>query len=135
MQAASARRAPESDAGAGGIVLVVEDDVQTRSLIAQYLRDLGYAVIEAVDADEAILVLKSRQAIDIVFADIRLPGSIDGRMLADWIDEHRTGMPVLLTSGAGGAYDLAGRSFIAKPYIYATVAARLRELIDRLELH
>ena len=135
MQTASARRAPESDADSAGIVLIVEDDVQTRSLIAQFLRDHGYAVIEAVDAGEAILVLKSRPAIDIVFADIRLPGAMDGRMLAVWIDQHRTGMPVLLTSGAGQAYDLGGRAFIAKPYIYATVAARLRELIDRLKLH
>ncbi len=131
----SALRAPESIAAANDVVLIVEDDVQTRSLVAQYLREVGYAVIEAVDAAEAIQVLKSRSTVDVVFVDIRLPGAMDGRKLAAWIDDNCAGTPILLTSGAGEGYDLGGRSFIAKPYIYAAVAARLRELLDHLRLN
>jgi CheY-like chemotaxis protein len=60
-------------------ILVVEDDVLVRMPISQYLRDCGYRVIEAVNADEAMAVLLHRETpIDLVFSDIEMPGSIDG---------------------------------------------------------
>ncbi len=60
--------------------------------IAQYLRDCGYRVIEAVNADEAITVLLHRDTVvDIVFSDIEMPGAMDGFGLAKWIREHRPG--------------------------------------------
>jgi DNA-binding LytR/AlgR family response regulator len=57
--------------------------------IAQYLRDCGHRVIEAINADEAITVLSQREmAVDIVFSDIEIPGSMDGFALAKWIRER-----------------------------------------------
>jgi CheY-like chemotaxis protein len=113
--------------------------VQARCLVAEYLRDAGFIVIEAIDGREAVAVLNSHAEIDIVFADILLPGSIDGRMLATWVDENLAGMPVLLTSGAAdGPTDLGSRRFITKPYIYAAVERRLRELLHqrrRTQIH
>ena len=54
-----------------------------RMPIAQYLRDCGYKVIEAVSADEAMAVLLHRETVvDIVFSDIEMPGSADGFGLA-----------------------------------------------------
>ena len=76
-------------------ILVVEDDVLIRMPIAQYLRDCGYKVIEAVNADEAMTVLLHRdKIIDIVFSDIEMPGSVDGFGLSKWIRENRPGMDV-----------------------------------------
>ena len=69
-------------------ILVVEDDVLVRMPIAQYLRDCGYKVVEAVNADEAIAVLLHQETVvDVVFSDIEMPGSIDGFGLAKWIRE------------------------------------------------
>jgi CheY-like chemotaxis protein len=57
-------------------ILVVEDDIFIRMPIAQYLRDCGYKVIEAVNADEAIAVLTHKETIvDVVFSDIEMPGA------------------------------------------------------------
>jgi CheY-like chemotaxis protein len=54
-----------------------------RLVISEYLRDCGYKVIEATDADEAIVVLQQPQlAVDVTFSDIEMPGSMDGFVLA-----------------------------------------------------
>ena len=78
-------------------ILVVEDDVLVRMPIAQYLRDCGYKVIEAVSADEAMAVLLHRETVvDVVFSDIEMAGSVDGFGLARWVREHRPGLDVVL---------------------------------------
>ena len=78
-------------------ILVVEDEVLVRMPIAQYLRDCGYKVIEASNADEAMQVLLHQETpVDVVFSDIEMPGTVDGFGLANWIREHRPGLNVLL---------------------------------------
>jgi response regulator RpfG family c-di-GMP phosphodiesterase len=67
-------------------VLVVEDEVFIRLVISEYLRDCGYRVIEAANADEALIVLEHLEiAVDVVFSDIEMPGSIGGFDLANWL--------------------------------------------------
>ena len=62
-------------------ILVVEDDVLVRMPISQYLRDCGYKVIEAANADEAMTVLLHKETvIDIVFTDIEMPGTLTIRI-------------------------------------------------------
>jgi len=79
-------------------ILVVEDDVLIRMPIADYLRDCGYRVIEAVSADEAMSVLMHQETqVDIVFSDIEMPGSTDGFGLSKWIRDNRPGIDVILT--------------------------------------
>jgi CheY-like chemotaxis protein len=64
-------------------ILVVEDDVLVRMPIAHYLRDCGYKVVEAANADEAVTVLSHKETvIDLVFTDIEMPGALDGFGLA-----------------------------------------------------
>ena len=65
----------------GGIprtVLVVEDDVLVRMMIAEELRDAGFSVIEAANADEALTVLDSAIRVELVMTDVFMPGSVDG---------------------------------------------------------
>jgi CheY-like chemotaxis protein len=112
--------------------MVVEDDVLVRSAIADYLRDAGFAVIEAANSTEATTVIASQAEVHVVFSDIQMPGGVDGIMLADWIDAHCPGVPVLLTSGTHSANTItriAGRPFLSKPYVFDEVEKRLRELL------
>ena len=84
------------------IILVVEDEVLIRLVIAQYLRDCGYRVIEAAHADEALLVLrKSEIAIDVLFTDVEMPGSMDGFALAQWVRSNRPDMDVVMAGSVG----------------------------------
>ena len=102
-------------------ILVVEDDVLVRMPIAQYLRDCGYKVIEAVSADEAMAVLLDQETIvDVVFSDIEMPGSLDGFGLAKWIREHRPGLDVVLAGTiprtVESAKELCEAGTVPKPY-------------------
>ena len=55
-----------------------------RMPISHYLRDCGYKVIEAANADEAVTVLSHKETvIDLVFTDIEMPGALDGFGLAN----------------------------------------------------
>jgi len=59
-------------------ILVVEDEVLVRMPISQYLRDCGYRVIEAANAQEAVTVLSHEETVvDVVFTDIEMPGALD----------------------------------------------------------
>ena len=90
-----------------------------RMPIAQYLRDCGYKVIEAVSADEAMAVLLHRQTVvDVVFGDIEMASSVDGCGLARWVREHRPGLDVVLAGTiprtVESANELCGAGFGAK---------------------
>ena len=115
-------------------VLVVEDEVLVRMPIAQYLRDCGYKVIEAVNADEAIAVLLHKETVvDIVFSDIEMPGAVDGFGLAKWIREHRPGLDVLLAGTVPRAVENAERlceqGSVPKPYDAQTVHNHIKRLL------
>ena len=65
-------------------ILVVEDEALVRVLIAEGLRLEGFSVIEADRADEALTYIKAGEQVDLVFSDIRMPGSLDGLQLAEY---------------------------------------------------
>jgi CheY-like chemotaxis protein len=113
------------------VVLVVEDEVLVRHTIAQDLREQGFTVIEAADAQEAIAVFASGSAVDAVFSDIHMPGALDGFGLARWIAQHHPATRVLLTSGNPGhrAARPTDESFFEKPYNSDAVANRIRALL------
>jgi DNA-binding NtrC family response regulator len=118
-----------------GTILVVEDEVLIRLVIAEYLRDCGYRVIEAAHADEALLVLrKSELVIDIVFTDVEMPGSMDGFALAQWVRNNRPGMDVILAGSVGRAVQAASdlcdaQDNVPKPYDPQSVHDRIRRLL------
>jgi hypothetical protein len=63
-------------------ILVVEDEVLIRALIAEELRLEGFSVIEADRADDALTYIKAGAQVDLVFSDIQTPGSLNGLQLA-----------------------------------------------------
>jgi CheY-like chemotaxis protein len=115
-------------------VLVVEDEVLIRLVIAEYLRDCGYKVIEAANADEAVLVLQqTERRIDVVFSDVEMPGSMDGFGLAQWVRANRPDIEVILAGSVAravdAAADLCAGGSVPKPYEPQTVHDRIRRLL------
>lgn len=116
-------------------ILLVEDEILIRMALAEYLRECGYAVLEAGSGDEAIAVLQAGETIDIVFSDVQMPGGNDGFALARWIRENRPGMKLLLTSGvvhaAAKAEELClDGAMVRKPYDHARLLEEIRRLRD-----
>jgi CheY-like chemotaxis protein len=98
-------------------VLVVEDEFLIRMLVADELRSLGFAVIEAGSADEAFPILLSDAPVHVLFTDVRMPGYMDGVELARRARSARPAIKVIMTSGHGpdvprGAAD----AYLAKPF-------------------
>jgi two-component system, response regulator PdtaR len=101
------------------IVLVVEDDALLRMSSADHIRELGFEVIEAVDADHAVSLLESVPGITVLFTDIQMPGSMDGLRLAAIVRDRWPPIALLITSGqlCPSAADMPdGARFLSKPY-------------------
>ena len=114
-------------------VLVVEDEVLIRLHAVDSLTDAGFNVIEAADAAQAIEVLKTCDAVDLVFTDITLPGDLDGFGLVKWIRTQNPSLPIILTSGGHNAALAAerckGEPFFEKPYDVIVLAKQMLAMI------
>ncbi len=112
-------------------ILVVEDVVLVRLVVAEQLRQAGFTVVEATTADEAIRLLGAPLHVDLVFSDIHLPGSsLDGFELTRWIADKRPEVKVLLTSGQVPSPGPGGEELLVKPYKYPELIRRLRGLLQ-----
>jgi CheY-like chemotaxis protein len=117
------------------VVLVVEDEAALRLVITEYLRDCGFTVEEAGDAKQAVRMIEGGGAVDVVFTDVRMPGSMEGFGLARWIRENRPGLPVIVTSGAAQRAQIArelsaGEPFVRKPYDQSEVERVILALLS-----
>jgi signal transduction histidine kinase len=122
--------------GKGEIVLVVEDHDDLRGYSTEALKEMGYRVVEAANAQAALTILDTGIAIDLLFTDVVLPGGMNGRQLADAAAIRRPGMKVLFTTGYtrnaivhNGQLD-AGIQLIGKPFTYTALAAKIRAVLD-----
>jgi DNA-binding NtrC family response regulator len=112
-------------------VLVVEDEATLRMIGSDALEDAGYEVIDAASADEALRILNTASGVEVLFTDIRMPGSMDGLALATLVHSRWPTIKILITSG-----DTWPRKeiipddsrFLSKPY----KVQRLQEEIDKL---
>ncbi|QAX85099.1 hybrid sensor histidine kinase/response regulator [Pseudomonas sp. DTU12.3] len=118
----------------GETVLIVEDDPAVRVLVSGVLSELGYAFVEASDADGAVPILNSTQRIDLLISDVGLPG-MNGRQLAEVGRQYRPGLKVLFITGyaehaavRGGFLD-PGMQMITKPFTFDLLTAKVREMI------
>ncbi len=119
----------------GETVLIVEDDPAVRVLVSAVLSELGYAFVEASDADGAMPILNSAQRIDLLISDVGLPG-MNGRQLAEVGRQYRPGLKVLFITGyaehaavRGGFLD-SGMQMITKPFTFDLLTAKVREMIN-----
>jgi CheY-like chemotaxis protein len=112
-------------------ILVVEDEVLVRMLIADQLRNAGYSVIEAADADEALALLAHTFNVRLVLSDVQMPGSMDGIGLARALRSAYPSVKVLLASGKAAMLDeVQHDGFFPKPYDVAQIVNRIEALID-----
>jgi PAS domain S-box-containing protein len=127
----------EQSASPGGseTVLVVEDNAGLRRIVMRQLRDAGYRVLEAADAEAAMEIIDSSEPIDLVLTDIVMPGAMDGRDLARVAVARRPDVRTLLTSGfpdarwnASGSHTEA--RLLSKPYRKEELRRVVREVLD-----
>jgi signal transduction histidine kinase/CheY-like chemotaxis protein len=111
-------------------ILVVDDDALVRPVAAQYLRDLGYAVVEAEDALHALALAEAASAFDLVLTDVVMPG-LDGVALAAQLRAAQPGLPVLMMTGHADRGRLAGEDVLEKPFTQAQLAAHVLRLLGR----
>jgi CheY-like chemotaxis protein len=113
------------------LVLIVEDEYLIRTHAAEVIRDAGFEVVEASNADEAVMILESRRDIRVVFTDLRMPGSMDGLKLAHVVRDRWPPVHIVATSGhyAFKAGELpTGTVFLSKPYSQHQIARTLHAL-------
>jgi PAS domain S-box-containing protein len=129
---------PEDDLRGGSeTILCVEDDDVVRAHVTGRLESLGYKVITASNAAQALELVNAGTAFDLLFTDIVMPGAMNGRQLAQKVAELRRPLRVLYTSGnTFGAFDSSGGLaygvlLLAKPYRKAELARLVRLCLDR----
>ncbi len=129
---------PGDDTGKSGgfmnsqVILLVEDEVLIRMLLAELLRDKGYQVIEAANGDEGVAILLSAQIVDLIITDVRMPGQIDGVALATHSKQANPSRPVVVMSTHLPARDASiADEFISKPYVPSMLLRAIDKLIGQ----
>jgi signal transduction histidine kinase/CheY-like chemotaxis protein len=118
-----------------GKTLVVEDQTEVRSQIADTLDEIGCIVIEASDGTAGLKVIESSEPLDLLITDVGLPG-LSGRQLAEAARAARPNLPILLITGYAG--DSLGTLRLApnmevlrKPFTLEELAERVQALLER----
>jgi signal transduction histidine kinase len=120
-----------------GRILLVEDDQLVRDFTAEILRDLGYEVLEAGDADAGWEILATADRIDLLCTDIMMPGSMNGFQLAEKARGKRPDLKLVYMSGYPDKAFETGKPangsvpFIAKPFTGGELAAGVARAMGR----
>jgi PAS domain S-box-containing protein len=120
--------------GGSETILVVEDNAKLRAIAVRQLRELGYAVVEAADAEGAFAALE-REPVDLLLTDIMMPGKLNGPELARAALARAPALKVVFASGypdapASGDWLTPGAKLLTKPYRKDHLARTLREALD-----
>jgi PAS domain S-box-containing protein len=142
----TARHVPASesddslDGASGGIesILVVDDADEVLALAEDYLRSLGYRVLTASDAEQALAILEREGAIKLLFTDLVMPGSRDGLALAHEAKRRWPRMAILLTTGYNEELVADGppapfMDVLGKPYRKSELADRVRFALNSVD--
>jgi len=121
------------------LVLIVEDDADTRDMYATYLEFSGIAVLSALNAHEAFELAVAHQP-QMIVTDYRLGGSATGADLCRHLQEHeRTRhIPTLLMTGSSrqqdtdAAIDAGCAQVRLKPYLPDALLNDVREALARV---
>jgi CheY-like chemotaxis protein len=121
--------------GGSETVLVVEDDPLVLTYVTTRLKNLGYRILQAANAAEAIAIIERGARFDLLFTDVIMSGTMNGRQLADEVARRRPGVKILFTSGYTedaivhhGRLD-PGVLLLTKPYRNAELAVMLRRAL------
>jgi PAS domain S-box-containing protein len=118
-------------------ILVVEDDERVRSISSESLRELGYTVVEAASAKEALQKIEDGLSPDLLFTDVVMP-EMTGAELATELSRARPGLKVLFTTGYtrnaivhNGMLD-PGKHLLSKPFNIEDLATKVRSILDEI---
>ncbi|HET6907273.1 MAG TPA: PAS domain S-box protein [Rhodanobacteraceae bacterium] len=123
-------------AGSDETVLVVEDEMEVRNIAVRFLRAIGYNVIPASSAREALEMLSAQNDVDLLFSDVVLGSGMNGIELAQEARRMRPQLAVLLTSGYPGTGsrqhdpESTGFELLRKPYRREELASAIRRALD-----
>jgi len=113
-------------------VLIVEDDTLVRNFVTGQLKSLGYTTLVAGNAAEALKLIDQGATLDLLFTDVIMPGTMNGRQLAEEVVKRLPSVKVLFTSGyTQNAIFHHGRLdpdiiLLPKPYRKADLARMVR---------
>jgi len=121
---------------AEGTILVVEDNPDVAEVTATLLEQIGYRVLRAANADDALRTIRNGDRIDLMFSDIVLPNGMNGIHLAQEVRKHFPAIHVLLTTGYSDVA-AAGEtrfSILRKPFELKELEQAIREAMinDRI---
>jgi len=122
--------------GTGEKVLVVEDEPQVRLIITEVLDELGYAALEATDAESAMRALGATDRLDLLITDVGLPGT-NGRQLAEMARARLPGLKVLFITGYAGQAAIraelldASMDMMSKPFAIDALALKVRDMLSK----
>jgi CheY-like chemotaxis protein len=113
------------------VILIVEDETLVRLSAVGMFEDAGFRMIEAANGDQALELLSADSAVQLLFTDINMPGTIDGLALARQVRARWPHIGIMVGSAkqAPQPEELpAGSRFEQKPYSPETVVRHAREL-------
>jgi PAS domain S-box-containing protein len=117
-------------------ILVVEDEPEVRTVATRFLQAVGYHVLDAANAREALDLLVANPDVDLLFSDVVLGSGMDGTELAREARRIRPELPILLASGYQGPGDRerdeAAETYelLRKPYQREQLTGAIRRLLD-----
>lgn len=120
--------------GSPSIVLVVEDELMLRMRAVDIVQDAGFESLEAINADEAIEILESRDDISCLFTDIQMPGSMDGLKLAHLTHARWPHIKIVLVSGQIAVTEADApedSKFFPKPLKIEQMVSELQEMVGK----
>lgn len=123
----------------GETIMVVDDERAVRQLMGEVLRELGYRVLEAEDGTDALKQAVHMQSLDLLVTDVGLPGTINGRDLAEKLRARLPGLKVLFVTGFAADQSLEqatsqpGTRLLTKPFSLDELSKWVRFLLDSRE--
>ncbi len=126
---------PVARSDRGGTILIVDDEPVVRVLVSDFLKSLGYRVMEAGNGREALAILQAGTAVDLLVTDVGLPGGINGRQLADAARADRPGLKALFMTGYaenamfGNGMLAPGMQILTKPFAMKVLAAKVQSML------
>ena len=115
-------------------IMVVEDDSAVRVIAVEMLSYLGYEIVQATDAGDALGQLANGCEVDLVFSDVIMPGGISGIQMARIIRDKYRQLKILLASGYVDSEKLEGItefSYLGKPYDQRLLGQHVRKLLNQ----
>jgi CheY-like chemotaxis protein len=105
-------------------ILIVDDEPEVRTVVAEFLEDFGYQVLQADGGQQALRRLREHPSVRLLITDIRMP-EMSGIELADLATERNPGLKVILISGYFVAQQVH-RRFLRKPFRMKELEAAVR---------